>query len=104
MSQQFSDLLCPNFYKFVPAQPDPIPGQVVSAHTVYPPLDPWIVRVINYDAVNPANSQFEVKRFHTSDRSHMPIAELGLRSDEHYYVYIGKATTYCGEGHRIALA
>lgn len=94
MKEGLSNLLCSNFYKFLEpsgASPNPpIPGQIVVAHTVYPPIDPWILKVINYNALNESKSQYEVKRFQADDRSHMPIAELGLRSDENYYLYRGK--------------
>jgi hypothetical protein len=93
MKEGLSNLLCSNFYKFLEpsasASP-PIPGQIVVAHTVYPPIDPWILKVINYNALDESKSQYEVKRFQADDRSHMPIAELGLRSDENYYLYRGK--------------
>lgn len=96
MREQFSNLLCPNFYKFLHPASDPkqkqplIPGQIVSAHTVYPPGEPWIIQVVNYSPQDESRSQFRVKRYESDDRSHMPIAELGLRSDENYYAYIGK--------------
>ena len=60
------------------------------AHTVYPPTDPWILKVINYNAFDESKSEYVVKHYEKDDRSHMPIAELGLRSDENYYLYIGK--------------
>jgi hypothetical protein len=95
MREQFANLLCQNFYKFLDPPADPkqtilVPGQIVSAHTVYPPVDPWIIQVLRYDALDESRSQYRVKRYSPEDRSHMPIAELGLRSDENYYVYIGK--------------
>lgn len=94
MKEEFANLLCSSFYKFlVPSDPpagDPIPGQIGVAHTVYPPPEPWILKVINYNALDESKSEYVAKRYHTDDRSHMPIAELGLRSDENYYLYIGK--------------
>jgi hypothetical protein len=90
MNEDLANLLCPDFYKFIAGSPNPIPGQIVWAHTVYPPEEPWIVKVLNYDALNPSNSRFEVKRLDSGDRSHMPIAELNLSSDENLYVYVGK--------------
>ncbi len=94
MKEELSNLLCSNYYKFldlVGASPNPpIPGQIVVGHTVYPPTDPWILKVINYDALDESKSQYEAKRYQADDRSHMPIAELRLRSDENYYLYIGK--------------
>ena len=94
MKDELANLLCPNSYKFLdttpPASADPIPGQIVLAHTVYPPNAPWIVKVINYDPLNPSRSQYEIKQYSQTDRSHMPIKELELRADENYYVYIGK--------------
>lgn len=89
--EELVSLLCAKFYQPVPdAGTDPVPGQIVSAHCVYPPDDPWIVKVHTYDGFNPRNSQYEVKRFESGDRAHMPIAELKLRSDENLYVYKGK--------------
>lgn len=94
MKQSLSNLLCSNYYKFLrPTGTSPaplIPGQIVVAHTVYPPTEPWILKVINYNAFDASKSQYEAKRFQPTDRSHMPIAELGLRSDENYYLYKGK--------------
>lgn len=95
MKEQFANLLCSKFYKFLEPPPDPrrrtlIPGQLVSAHTVYPPVDPWIIQVLRYDARDEARCQYRVKKYGLDDRSHMPIAELGLRTDENYYLYIGK--------------
>lgn len=94
MKEGLSNLLCSSYYKFLSSTGSspspPTPGQLVAAHTVYPPDDPWILRVINYNAFDESKSQYEVKRYQAADRSHMPIAELGLRSDENYYLYIGK--------------
>src|SRR5882762_2860129 len=94
MKEGLSNLLCSNFYKFLEpsgSSPNPlIPGQIVVAHTVYPPIDPWIVKVINYNALDESKSQYVVKRYESDDRSHMPIAELRLRTDENYYLYVGK--------------
>lgn len=94
MKEELSNLLCSNYYQFLDsagsAPSPPIPGQIVVAHTVYPPRDPWILKVIDYNAFDESKSQYEVKRYQVDDRSHMPIAELGLRSDENYYLYIGK--------------
>lgn len=89
-----SNLLCSNYYKFLdPSGSSPAPpisGQIVWAHTVYPPIEPWILKVINYNAFDESKSEYVAKRCEKDDRSHMPIAELGLRSDENYYLYIGK--------------
>jgi len=94
MKEELANLLCSNYYKFldpVGSSPTPpIPGQIVVAHTVYPPTDPWILKVLNYNAFDQSKSQYEAKRYQADDTSHMPIAELGLRSDENYYLYIGK--------------
>jgi len=96
MREQFANLLCQNFYKFIdpPADPtrrDIIPGQLVVAHNVYPTEQPWIIEVLHYHPTNESLCQYRVKRYSASeDRSHMPIAELGLRMDENYYLYIGK--------------
>lgn len=94
MKESLSNLLCSNYYKSIDSSgsppPPPIPGQVVVAHTVYPPTDPWILKVINYNALDESKSEYVVKHYEKDDRSHMPIAELGLRSDENYYLYIGK--------------
>jgi len=84
-------LLCPRFYKrLTSVSPAPVPGQIVSAHGVYPPDEPWIVKVHAYDGFNPNNCRYEIKRFEVGDRSHFPIAELQLRSEENLYVYKGK--------------
>ncbi len=90
MNDELANLLCPDFYKFLEPGFDPIPGQLIWGHAVYPPEEPWIVKVLNYDALRPSNSRFEVKRLEPDDRSHMPIAELKLASDENLFVYIGK--------------
>lgn len=94
MKEGLSNLLCSNYYKFLPPSGSspvpPIPGQVVVAHTVYPPVDPLILKVNSYNAFDASKSQYEVKRYQADDRSHMPIAELGLRADENYYLYLGK--------------
>ena len=96
MKDGLSNLLCSNYYKFVDSSggsPNPpVPGQIVVAHTVYPPTEPWILKVINYNAFDESKSQYQAKRYHSDDRSHMPIAELGLRSDENYYLYKGKVS------------
>jgi hypothetical protein len=93
MKDELVTLLCPKFYEYagiVDGSADPIPGQLVSAHTAYPPVEPWIIKVHSYNAVDPSQSRYEVKRFQSGDQSHFPIAELQLRSDENYYVYKGK--------------
>ncbi len=94
MREEFANLLCPSFYKFLDPSAlktnYPIPGQIVVAHTVYPPPEPWVVKVIHYNAADESKSSYAVKRYHPEDRSHMPIAELGLRADENYYLYVGK--------------
>lgn len=94
MKEELSNLLCPNFYKFLSPtdarSEDRVAGQIVVAHTVYPPKEPWILKIVNYNAFDESKSQYIVKGFENADRSHMPIAELGLRSDENYYVYMGK--------------
>ena len=94
MKGDLSNLLCSSYYKFLESSgttpPLPILGQIVVAHTVYPIVDPWILKVVNYNALDESKSQYEVKRYETGDRSHMPIAELNLHSDENYYLYIGK--------------
>jgi hypothetical protein len=94
MKDRPSNLLCANYYKLLdlagPTPGPPLPGQIVSAHTVYPPTDPWILKVVNYNAFDESKSEYVAKRYEKDDRSHMPIAELRLRSDENYYLYIGK--------------
>jgi hypothetical protein len=96
MREQLANLLCQNFYKFIAISGDPtrrdlIPGQVVVAHNVYPPVEPWIIEVLHYHPADESRCNYRVKRFNPhEDRSHMPIAELGLRMDENYYLYIGK--------------
>lgn len=89
--EELVTLLCPKFYKLINSPtPDPVPGQIISAHGAHPPDVPWIIKVHSYDASNPARSQYEVKKFESGDQSHFPIAELQLRKDENYYVYRGK--------------
>jgi hypothetical protein len=93
MKDHLLGLLCDKFYKFVNVadeSADPLPGQVVSAHTVYPTDEPWILNVISYDAFDPSRSQYELKKFEREDRTHFPVAELNLRKDENLYVYKGK--------------
>lgn len=93
MKDELVTLLCDKFYEFagiVEGSADPIPGQLVSAHTAYPPPEPWIIKVHSYNAADPSRSRYEVKKFEPGDRSHFPVAELQLRSDENYYVYKGK--------------
>lgn len=95
MKEELSNLLCSSYYKFLPSStgssPDPpIPGQIVVAHTVYPPPDPLILKVNSYNAFDPSKCDFVVKRYEYGDRSHMPVKELNLRSDENYYLYVGK--------------
>ena len=85
MNSGLSNLLCSSYYKFLEpsgsSPAPPIPGQIVVAHTVYPPTDPWILKVINYNAFDESKSEYVAKRYQRDDRSHMPIAELGLRSE-----------------------
>jgi hypothetical protein len=96
MREQLANLLCQNYYRRIGVTGDPdrrdlIPGQLVVAHNVYPPEEPWIVEVLHYHPTDEARCNYRVKRFSArEDRSHMPIAELGLRTDENYYLYIGK--------------
>jgi len=93
MKDDLVNLLCPKFYQFITvtdSSADPAPGQIVSAHTVYPTDEPWIVKVVTYDASDPDRSHFELKKFTNDDRSHFPVAELSLRKDENLYVYKGK--------------
>ena len=94
MDAELVDLLCPGgFYKFCNpqvAKGAPTPGQVVGAHSAYPPKDPWIVKVHAYDAADPLRSRYEVKKFEDSDCPHPPVKELQLRADENMYVYTGK--------------
>jgi hypothetical protein len=93
MTTDLLGLLCHKFYKFVNVADksgDPLPGQIVSAHSVYPTEEPWIVKVISYNAADPDRSQYELKKFEPADRTHFPVAELALRKDEHLYVYKGK--------------
>lgn len=94
MREELSNLLCSNFYKFLdssgPSSVPLVPGQIVVAHTVYPTIDPWILKVVNYNAFDESKSQYVAKKYQPDDRSHMPIAELRLHSDENYYLYIGK--------------
>lgn len=87
------DLLCDSFYQAVKpaaAGSAPIPGQLVHAHAVFPSPEPWIVKVLNYDATHAGHSRYEVKKFDAGDKSHFPIAELQLRAEENYYIYVGK--------------
>ena len=93
MKEELADLLCTSFYKFIklPASgADPVPGQLIWAHTVYPPNDPLIVKVLSYNAADPNRSRYEVKKFANGDQSHFPIPEAQLTFDENYYIYIGK--------------
>jgi hypothetical protein len=93
MKNDLVGLLCQKFYEFasiVGTSADPLPGQIVSAHCVYPTDEPWILKVISYNASDPSRSQFELKKFDENDRSHFPVAELNLRKDENLYVYKGK--------------
>jgi len=92
MKEDSVGLLCPRFYQLITVTPgaDPLPGQIVSAHTVYPTDEPWIVKVISYNASNPNRCKYEVKKYEPDDRSHFPIAELNLRKDENFYIYKGK--------------
>ena len=93
MSEQYWELLCEKYYKRVDSKSavgDPSPGQLVIAHTTYPPPDPWIVKVISYNPSDLSRCKYEMKKYQDGDRSHMPVAELQLRSDENFYVYKGK--------------
>lgn len=92
MKEDLIGLLCPKFYQLINVTPgaDPLPGQIVFAHTVYPTDDPWIVKVLSYNATDPSRCSYEVKKYEDGDRSHFPIAELNLRKDENLYIYKGK--------------
>ncbi len=92
MKDHLVSLLCAKFFRFVApkAGDDPLLGQLVTAHTVYPTPQPWILRVHSYDAADPSRSRYELKKFEDGDRSHFPIAELDLRKDENLYVCKGK--------------
>jgi hypothetical protein len=93
MKDDLVGLLCQKFYKPVPvgdSNGDPLPGQIVFAHTVYPTDEPWIIKVVSYDASDPSRSQYELKKYEKEDRTHFPVAELNLRKDENLYVYKGK--------------
>ena len=84
-------LLCERYYQRLSnAGPDPMPGQIVFAHGVYPPDEPWIIQAIKYDGFNPQNSRYEVKKYQRDDRNNIPIAELQVQGDELLYVYKGK--------------
>lgn len=89
-----SDLLYPNAYKILPALdphgPKFAPGQLVHAHTAYPLEEPWILQVVHYNRFDEKKCEYRLKRFEEGDRSHIPIAELQLEADEHFYVYKGK--------------
>src|ERR1039458_3435333 len=92
MKDDLVTLLCSKFFQFVTPKPgdDPLPGQLVTAHTVYPTPQPWILKVHYYDAADPSRSRYELKKFEDGDRSHFPVAELDLRKDENLYVCKGK--------------
>jgi hypothetical protein len=91
MKDDLVTLLCQKFFQFVTPKPgDPLPGQLVTAHTVYPTPQPWILKVHSYDAADPSRSRYELKKFADGDRSHFPVAELDLRKDENLYVCKGK--------------
>ena len=93
MKNDLVGLLCHKFYQSVTIAgegADRLPGQIVSAHSVYPTDDPWILKVISYNATDPDRSQYELKKYERDDRSHFPVAELNLRKDENFYVYKGK--------------
>jgi hypothetical protein len=92
-------LLCDPFYQ--PADPlgrdskgRPIvrPGQLISAHQVYPPRDPYIVQVRGYDPRDESKTSYVIRRLDLQrpPDTHFPIKELELHADESYYILLGK--------------
>lgn len=93
MKAELSALLCDKYYTVAThagKDTDPIRGQVVWVHGVYPPTFPIILRVNSYNGANPSLSSYTVKKYESGDQSHFPIPELQLGRDENYHLYVGK--------------
>ena len=92
-------LLCEAFYELreplgrsPKGHPIVQPGQLALAHQVSPESHPLIVEVKGYDPRDETLTSYVVKR-HDPDnppKSHFPIKELNLRSDESLYLMRGK--------------
>lgn len=92
-------LLCDPFYQPV----DPLgrdskgrplvrPGQLIWAHQVYPPRDPYVVDVRGYDPRDESKTSYVIRRLDPQrpPDTHFPIKELELHADENYYILLGK--------------
>lgn len=68
------------------------PGQLVIAHHVYPPTDPLIIEVRNYDPRDESKNEYAITQFRpgATPAPHFPIKSLGLTAEEQLYVLRGK--------------
>jgi len=94
-----TELLCDRFYELVdPLGKDPKgrvrvrPGQLIRAQFYYPPTEPYIMEVLGCDPRDETRSQYVIKRLNPGESvtRHVPIKELGLRSDENYSILLAK--------------
>jgi hypothetical protein len=92
-------LLCDPFYQPVAplgrdskGRPIVRPGQLIWAHQVYPPKDPYIVHVQGYDLRDDSKTSYVIRKLDPQrpPGTHFPIKELELRADENYYILLGK--------------
>jgi len=94
-----TSLLCDPFYQ--PKEPlgldskgRPVvrKGQLIWAHQVYPPTEPYIVHVQGFDPRDESKSNYVIRRLDAQrpGGTHFPIKELELRADENYYILFGK--------------
>lgn len=94
-----TSLLCDHFYELIhplgrdhKGRPLVRLGQLIIAHQVYPPADPYIVYVERYDPRDETKASYVIRKLDTQrpPPTHFPIKELGLRADENYYILHGK--------------
>ncbi len=94
-----TSLLCDRFYELIDplgrdqkGRPIVRPGQLVLAHHVYPPAEPYIVSVEGHDPRDSSKTSYVIRKLDPQrpPPTHFPIKELELRADENYYILLGK--------------
>jgi len=92
-------LLCDPFYRSADplgrdskGRPFVRPGQLIWAHQVYPPRDPYVVEVQGYDPRDESKTSYVIRKLDPQrpPDTHFPIRELELHADENHYIVLGK--------------
>jgi len=92
MKKGCEDLICESYYKELDSKNKYkyYPGKFCYAPIFYTSNNHKVLEPVNIDPINSEKSTFKIINYADNLRSHPPIKELDLKSDEFYFLAKGK--------------